>query len=256
MTSSVGAYASYIHRLVQRGGPREVDYADLDHWVIDVYDGIRAGQLSTADIAEIRAAFGEALSSKTMQGFALTKPHGYAGDFENDRSHLSNPYCAMASAATSGEMARGHSYCGLSLRVLALTTRGHGDEGRGPDAVYLKPRGGGLRMPAGADVFRHAVECMCATARAVLESTGLTIDAMRYFIPHQANQRITDRVAERLGCRPGRVVSNISGYGNTGSAGAVLALASVAGQLQHGENALIAVFGGGYSSGAVILRAE
>ena|SRR5450755_457613 len=82
VTSSVGAYASYIQRLVQRGGPREVDYADLDHWVIDVYDGIRAGQLSTADIAEIRAAFGEALSSKTMQGFALTKPHGYAGDFE------------------------------------------------------------------------------------------------------------------------------------------------------------------------------
>jgi 3-oxoacyl-[acyl-carrier-protein] synthase-3 len=58
--------------------------------------------------------------------------------------------------------------------------------------------------------------------RAVLESTGLTIDAMRYFIPHQANQRITDRVAERLGCSPGRVVSNISGYGNTGSAGAVI----------------------------------
>jgi len=145
---------------------------------------------------------------------------------------------------------------GLSLRVLALTTRGHGDEGRGPDAVYLKPRGGGLRMPAGADVFRHAVECMCAAARAVLESTGLTIDAMRYFVPHQANQRITDRVAERLGCSPSRVVSNISCYGNTGSAGAVLALASIAGQLRTGEHALIAVFGGGYSSGAVILRAE
>ena len=82
VTHSVDLYASYVRRLVDQGGPREVDYADLDHWVIDVYDGIRAGQLSTADIAEIRAAFGEALSSKTMQGFALTKPHGYAGDFE------------------------------------------------------------------------------------------------------------------------------------------------------------------------------
>jgi 3-oxoacyl-[acyl-carrier-protein] synthase-3 len=145
---------------------------------------------------------------------------------------------------------------GLSLRVLALTTCGHGDEGRGPDAVCMKPRDGGLQMPAGADVFRHAVECMCAAASTVLEFTGLTIDAMRYFIPHQANQRITNRVAARLGCSPARVVSNIHSHGNTGSAGAVLALASVAGQLRAGEHVLMAVFGGGYSSGAAILRSE
>ena len=75
-------YASYIRHLVAQGGPRVSDYADLDQWVVDVHLAASANELSPAEIAEIRTAFADALSSETMQGFALTKPHGYSGDFE------------------------------------------------------------------------------------------------------------------------------------------------------------------------------
>jgi extracellular factor (EF) 3-hydroxypalmitic acid methyl ester biosynthesis protein len=75
-------YAQYIRHLVSQGGPREADYIELDDWVVDVHDASRAGEISADEMGHIRAAFGDALSPETMQGFAFAKPHGYAGDFE------------------------------------------------------------------------------------------------------------------------------------------------------------------------------
>lgn len=75
-------HVTYIRRLVERGGPRECDFPELDYWIVDVHTAWQTGKLSDSELAEIRAVFGYALSPSTMQGFALTKPHGYAGDFE------------------------------------------------------------------------------------------------------------------------------------------------------------------------------
>jgi hypothetical protein len=75
-------HVAYIRRLVEQGGPRESDFSTLDYWIIDVHTAWHTGKLSGSELAEIRAAFGDALSPSTMQGFALTKPHGYPGDFE------------------------------------------------------------------------------------------------------------------------------------------------------------------------------
>ncbi len=72
----------FIRRLVAQGGPQDRDTSELDAWVVRTHSRVRAGELSGTDLADLRDAFGDALSPSTMQGFAFTKPHGYAGDFE------------------------------------------------------------------------------------------------------------------------------------------------------------------------------
>ncbi|MBA3352105.1 MAG: hypothetical protein H0U23_06720, partial [Blastocatellia bacterium] len=122
--------------------------------------------------------------------------------------------------------------------------------------ICLKPRNGGLKMPFGPEIFRQAVSKMTSVAREVLQSAGLSSFDIKYLVPHQANQRITDRVARELGFERERIASVISEYGNTGSASVVLALEGIAGDLREGDYALLVTFGGGYSSAAMVLRAE
>ena len=74
--------ADYIRRLVAQGGPREEDDGELNAWMARAHAFAVAGQLLEQDKAELLEAFGAAMSPLTMQGFALSKPHGYAGDFE------------------------------------------------------------------------------------------------------------------------------------------------------------------------------
>ena len=93
-------HIQYIRYLMDKGGPEENDYAALDAWVNDVSQQVSDGKLVENQISKIHDEFGEAFSKETMQGFAYTKPHGYAGDFEiidriyqkyiSDQPHLSN----------------------------------------------------------------------------------------------------------------------------------------------------------------------
>ncbi len=76
------AHLAYVRWLVEQGGPCESDDARLSAVLTDVASRIRSGQLAELELAQLRAAFGRALGEGTMQGFALTKPYGYAGDFE------------------------------------------------------------------------------------------------------------------------------------------------------------------------------
>jgi SAM-dependent methyltransferase len=73
---------NYIRRLVAQGGPRVEDDDELNAWMARAHTFAVAGQLQEEDKAELLEAFGKAMSPLTMQGFALKKPHGYAGDFE------------------------------------------------------------------------------------------------------------------------------------------------------------------------------
>jgi 3-oxoacyl-[acyl-carrier-protein] synthase-3 len=145
---------------------------------------------------------------------------------------------------------------GRGLRIVTLMTRAHATDGHGPDAIYLRPHNGGLRMPQGKEVFRQAVAKMSAIAREALAEAGLNCHQVRYLVPHQANQRIIDALGEELGLGRNRIASTISEYGNTGSASIVLTFAKIADELKDGEYALLVTFGGGYSSGAMIVRAE
>lgn len=131
--------------------------------------------------------------------------------------------------------------------------------------------GGGTRRPPTADtlaagdhffkmkgneLFKVAVRSMAEVSREVLEEAGLKAEDVKLFIPHQANQRITDAVASKLNVDDSLVYSNISMHGNTSSASIPIALDECveAGRLSQGDLVLLASFGGGVTWGGVLLR--
>src|SRR6267143_104545 len=108
----------------------------------------------------------------------------------------------------------------------------------------------------GNELFKVAVKSMAEISREVLEAAGLSANDVKLFIPHQANQRITDAVASKLDVDVDRVYSNIAMHGNTSSASIPIGLDECveAGRIQKDDIVLMASFGGGVTWGAVLLR--
>ena len=108
----------------------------------------------------------------------------------------------------------------------------------------------------GNELFKVAVRSMAEISREVLETAGQTSSDIDLFIPHQANQRITEAVADRLNVDLSRVYSNIAVHGNTSSASIPIALDEcvTAGRVKEGDLVLMASFGGGVTWGAVLMR--
>jgi hypothetical protein len=75
-------YLSYAKTMVDRSGPKQHEYSELDSWISEVYSSFDNGDLQTDFFNELRSTLGPVLSPATMLGFASCKPHGYAGDFE------------------------------------------------------------------------------------------------------------------------------------------------------------------------------
>ncbi len=108
----------------------------------------------------------------------------------------------------------------------------------------------------GNELFKVAVRSMADISRAVLEEAGLTAKDIDLFIPHQANQRITDAVASKLDVDLDHVYSNIAMHGNTSSASIPIALDECveSGKVSEGKVVLLASFGGGATWGSVLMR--
>ena len=114
---------------------------------------------------------------------------------------------------------------------------------------------GYLRMQ-GREVFRHAVTNISNAIEASLHSAGLEIDDVDWFVPHQANQRILDGTARRLGIKPERVVTTVAEHGNTSAASVPLALAVAVsdGRIKAGDLVLMEAMGGGFTWGSALVR--
>jgi 3-oxoacyl-[acyl-carrier-protein] synthase-3 len=116
----------------------------------------------------------------------------------------------------------------------------------------------GRHFPAmnGKQVFRWATEKMPEVAREALSAAGLGTDAVDLFVPHQANMRINQMVAAKLGLPEDKVVHNIERYGNTTAATIPIGLSEsfAEGKLGEGKNVLMAAFGSGYTWGAAVAR--
>ncbi len=114
---------------------------------------------------------------------------------------------------------------------------------------------GHLRMQ-GKEVFRHAVTNISAAIVASVRDAGLTIEDIDWFVPHQANQRILDGTARKLGIKPEKVVSTVALHGNTSAASVPLALATAVadGRIQRGDLVLFEAMGGGFTWGAGLVR--
>ncbi|MEO0983180.1 MAG: beta-ketoacyl-ACP synthase III [Pseudomonadota bacterium] len=114
---------------------------------------------------------------------------------------------------------------------------------------------GHVRM-LGNQVFKHAVTNISSAVRQVLDDTGLAISDVDWFVPHQANQRILDGVAKKLGIDDERVISTVELHGNTSAASIPLALAAgvADGRIKPGDLILSEAMGGGFSWGASLFR--
>lgn len=108
----------------------------------------------------------------------------------------------------------------------------------------------------GNELFKVAVRSMADISKEVLEDAGLRPENVKLFIPHQANQRITDAVANKLNVESERVYSNIAMHGNTSSASIPIGLDECveAGRISEGDLVLLASFGGGVTWGGVLMR--
>lgn len=114
---------------------------------------------------------------------------------------------------------------------------------------------GHLRME-GREVFKHAVGMITDVIEATFGDAGITADDLQWFVPHQANRRIIDASARKLGIPEEKVVVTVDMHGNTSAASVPLAL-SVAvadGRIKKGDLVLLEAMGGGFTWGAVLLR--
>jgi 3-oxoacyl-[acyl-carrier-protein] synthase-3 len=108
----------------------------------------------------------------------------------------------------------------------------------------------------GNELFKVAVRSMAEISRDVLQSAGLRTEDIDLFIPHQANQRITEAVADRLNIDSSKVYSNIAVHGNTSSASIPIALDECvgSGRVKDGDVVMMASFGGGVTWGGIVMR--
>ena len=133
-------------------------------------------------------------------------------------------------------------------------------DGRYKDLLYVDGgtstgTTGVLRMQ-GKEVFRHAVEKLAETAHAALGKAGLTGADVDWIVPHQANIRIIEATAKRMGVPMDRVVVTVQDHGNTSAASIPLALSvgRARGQIKPGDLIVAEAIGGGLAWGAVVLR--
>lgn len=114
---------------------------------------------------------------------------------------------------------------------------------------------GMLRMQ-GKEIFRHAVEKLASTAQTALDKAGLGHDDVSWVVPHQANIRIIQSTAKKLGVPMDRVVVTVQDHGNTSAASIPLALSVGVqrGQIKRGDLIVTEAIGGGLAWGAVVLR--
>jgi 3-oxoacyl-[acyl-carrier-protein] synthase-3 len=141
-----------------------------------------------------------------------------------------------------------------------LTSRLRSD-GRYKDKLYVDggPSStqtvGHLRME-GRDVFRYAVGAITDVIEAVFRDTGYTADDIDWFVPHQANKRIIDGAAHKLGIAPEKVVMTLDRHGNTSAASIPLALADAVAdrRIKRGDLILLEAMGGGFTWGAALVR--
>lgn len=134
---------------------------------------------------------------------------------------------------------------------------------------FLKMDAGGSIMPAseetvknkqhyvfqdGKSVFKFAVSNMADVSGKIMERNNLTHDDVHWLVPHQANKRIIDATARRMGLDDAKVMMNIHRYGNTTSATLPLLLFDYEKQLNKGDNLVFAAFGGGFTWGSIYLK--
>ncbi|WP_296143874.1 beta-ketoacyl-ACP synthase III [uncultured Flavobacterium sp.] len=154
------------------------------------------------------------------------------------------------------------NYEGLGFQDEVLRSDGIGRE-------FLKIEAGGSLLPAsketvenkqhyvfqdGKTVFKYAVSGMADVSEKIMERNNLTKEDVNWLVAHQANKRIIDATANRMGLDESKVLVNIQKYGNTTSATLPLLLNDFEKQFKKGDNLIFAAFGGGFTWGSIYMK--
>ncbi|WP_296619740.1 beta-ketoacyl-ACP synthase III [Marivirga sp.] len=151
---------------------------------------------------------------------------------------------------------------GFGIKDSILHTDGSGEQ-------FLHMKAGGSRKPAsqetliakehyvyqeGSQVFKFAVTNMAQVAADIMAKNNLTSEDVAWLVPHQANKRIIDATANRMGVNSDKVMLNIHKFGNTTSGTIPLCLWEYESQMKKGDNIILAAFGGGFTWGSVYIK--
>jgi 3-oxoacyl-[acyl-carrier-protein] synthase-3 len=151
---------------------------------------------------------------------------------------------------------------GLGLQDFILRSDGSGRQ------FLIQPAGGSAMPPSqetidnrmhyvkqeGKQVYKFAVTNMAEVSAEIMEKNKLTSDDVAWLVPHQANLRIIDATANRMGLPSEKVMINIQKYGNTTAGTLPLCLWDYENQLKKGDNIILSAFGGGFTWGAVYIK--
>ena len=170
--------------------------------------------------------------------------------------------CVLFGDAAAGVLLEADETGAHGIQDAILRSDGSGGE-------YLRMQAGGSLRPAshqtvddklhfieqdGRPVFKAAVTSMADVSYEIMERNGLTADDISWLVPHQANLRIIDATANRMGVGQDKVMINIQKYGNTTAATIPLCLWEWRNRLTPGENLILSAFGGGFTWGSIWLK--
>lgn len=210
--------------------------------------------------------YGLAVAQKFMQDGSHRKALVVGGEIVSNRIDYQDRSTCVLFGDGAGAVVLGHSNGNSDGEILATDIESDGDLWR-----LIHVPGGGSRVPPshemleqglqyvkmqGNEVFKHAVRTMVDSARKIMAQQGITSDEIDWFIPHQANIRIMDVVAEKLGIPTDKVIVTVHKYGNTSAATIPVAFdeAVRSGRIRKGDLVLVNSFGAGLTWGAALFR--
>ena len=210
--------------------------------------------------------YGLAVAQKFMQDGSYSKALVVGGEIVSNRLDFKDRSTCVLFGDGAGAVVLGHSNGNDDGELIAADIESDGDLWH-----LIHVPGGGSRIPAsyemiekglqylkmkGNEVFKHAVRTMVESARKIMAQQGLTSDEIDWFIPHQANIRIMDVVAEKLGIPSEKVIVTVHKYGNTSAGSIPVALDEAVrdGRIKKGDHILVNSFGAGLTWGAALFR--
>jgi 3-oxoacyl-[acyl-carrier-protein] synthase-3 len=168
--------------------------------------------------------------------------------------------CVLFGDGAGAFVLQAHEDAGTNADRGVLNTVLYSD-GRLHDLLYVdggpsSTRTTGYLRMKGKEVFRHAVANLSAAIMDCTAKADVKVEDIDWFVPHQANQRILDATAKKLGVPPERMVSTVAVHGNTSSASVPLALMTAVqdGRIKRGDLLLLEAMGGGFTWGASLVR--
>ena len=264
-----------VHQIIEK---KNLDPLDIDMVIVATITPDMNVSATAASVAtEIGAvnAFGydlQAACSGFLYGMSLASSYIESGKYKNiiligaDKMSSIVDYSDRNTCIIFGDGAGAAliqpNYEGLGMQDEFFRSDGIGRN-------YLRVEAGGSIMPSslesvknkkhflfqdGKNVFKYAVSNMANASYQIMKRNNLTNDDVNYLVPHQANKRIIDATADRMGIKESKVLMNIDKYGNTTAATIPLILSDFENQFKKGDNIIFAAFGGGFTWGASYLK--